>query len=178
MPIFARTRLIIHDDCLSPPGLPFVTLNYTGPNPQNLYTQIKKLCETIFRAERGEVQERNYFWDRSSAEEKFQVKWEVVKDLDRFTYMIIEIDFDGSAKPSKTFGKEGKANVRIEGILRTEYPQDTVWQRSIFYEIFRVFYHKVIYEETRKQFKIKCRDSINSFSEEIKSFLNILIHGS
>jgi|SRR5438445_7567241 len=178
MAVFARTKLIIHDDCLSPPGLPFVTLSYTGPNPQNLYTEIKKLLETIFRVEKGAVQERNYFWDRSSAEEKFSVKWEVVKDFDRFTYMIVEIDFDGTTKPSKTFGKEGKANVRIEGMLRTEYPQDTVWQKSVFYEMFRVFYHKVIYEDTRKQFKIKCRDLIGSLNEEIKSFLNILIHGS
>ena len=92
--------------------------------------------------------------------------------------MIVEIDFDGTTKPSKTFGKEGKANVRIEGMLRTEYPQDTVWQKSVFYEMFRVFYHKVIYEDTRKQFKIKCRDLIGSLNEEIKSFLNILIHGS
>jgi hypothetical protein len=180
MPIFARTKLTIHEDCMayapgSPiPGAPHIVLSYSGPNPQNLYEQIKKLVVSVFGVPEKDIQEREVMWDRSKPDEVFKVKFEFVKDFDRFTFMHIRIDLSGVAKPSKHFGKEGSAEVKIEGWLRTEYPQDTIWQRSLLYEMFRMFYHRVIYENTRKKYKDECKNLILKFQDEIKSFLNIL----
>jgi hypothetical protein len=180
MPVFARTKLLIHDDCLAPapgsflPGYGTITLNYTGPNPQRLYEKIKEIFFTVVKHDPTELQERDFYWDRSSEVEKFKVTFDLVKDMDRFSFVQIIITLSGEAKPSKEFGKEGKATVEIEGRLRTEYPQDTIWQRSFFYELFRVFYHRVIYEEKRNQFKVQCKDWIYKIQDELKSFLNIL----
>jgi len=179
MPVFARTKLLIHDDCLAPapgsffPGLPTITLNYTGPNPQRLYEKIKEVFFTVVKHDPNELQEKEFYWDRGEVE-KFRVTFDLVKDMDRFSFVEIILTLSGEAKPSKEFGKEGKATIEIEGRLRTEYPQDTIWQRSFLYELFRVFYHRVIYEETRNKFKEQCKDWIFKIQEELKSFLNIL----
>lgn len=177
MPIFARAKLVIHDDCLAPPGNPVISLNYKGPNPQNLYKKIKELIFTIWKADAADLQEREFVWDRSAAEEKFSVRFDMVKDLDRFTFVQILITLSGNARHSRQFGREGEATIKIEGRIRTEYPQDTLWQRSLIYEMFRVFYHKVIYEESRKKYKNQCRQDIFRLQEEIKSFLNLLPKG-
>jgi len=173
MPVFARTKLMIHEDCLVP-GTAFLTLNYSGPNPQELYTKIKEIFFTVFKHEAGELQEREFSWDRSGGKERFKVRFDLTKDMDTFTFVQMLVDLDGEAQPSRQFGKEGTAKIQIEGRLRTEYPQDTLWQRSLFYEMFRVFYHKVIYEETRRRYKDQCRDWCMKFQEELKAFLNIL----
>ncbi len=180
MPIFARTKLVIHEDCLAPapgsplPGGSIITLTYNGPNPQNLYQQIKKLIVAVFAIPEREILEREYLWDRSKPDEVFRVVFEFVKDLDAFSFIEVVVTLSGVAKPSRHFGKEGNAEVRIEGRLRTEYPQDTVWQRSLIYEMFRVFYHRFIYEEKRKKYKQECWNLINRLQNELKSFLNIL----
>jgi hypothetical protein len=173
MPIFVRTKLQIHDDCLTP-GMPRLVLDYSGPNPQNIYKKIKELFMTIWKIEPSEIQEKNFSWDRTGASEKFNVSWEVTKDLDRYTYMVISVDLSGEAKPSKQFGKEGSADIKITGAIKTEYPQDSMWQRSIFYEMFRIFYHKVIYQDIRSKYLEDCNSTIMTFQEEVKSFLNLL----
>jgi len=180
MPIFARTKLVIHDDCLTPAmgspkkGLSYATVSYSGPNPQTLYEQIKKLIVVVFGAQEREIQERNFSWDRSKPEETFRVTFEFVKDLDSFSFMWFTIILTGVARPSRQFGKEGNADMRIEAALRTEYPQDTLWQRSLLYEMFRAFYHRFIYEDKRQKFKNDCRDLVGQLQNEIKSFLNVL----
>ena len=180
MPIFARTKLVIHDDCLSPapgspyPGLPFVTLNYRGPNPQKIYHKIKELFVTIWKIDPHELQERDFKWDISKGEEKFSVTFDMVKDLDRFSFIQVVVSLKGNARPSKEFGKEGSATIKVEGKLRTEYPQDTFWQRNILYEMVRIFLHRVFYEEKRKKYKEECRANLIRFLEELKSFLNML----
>lgn len=180
MPIFARTKLIIHENCIdfapgSPyPGLGYMKLDYKGPNPQNIYTKMRELFVTIWKIDPHELQERDFSWDRSKAEEKFRVTFDMVKDLDIFNFIQVIVTLDGMTAPSKDFGKEGSASIRIEARLRTEYPQDTLWQRSIFYEFFRKIYHDYIMKETRVKYKNQCRTDVIRFVEEVKTFLNLL----
>jgi hypothetical protein len=174
MPVFARTKLLIHDDCLSPPGVPYITLDYSGPNPQNIYKKIRELFASIWKVGEDEIQEREVSWDRTAASEKFRVRFEVVKDMDVFSFILIMVDLSGEAKHSRQFGKEGTARIRIETALRTEYPQDTIWQRSLLYEMFRVFYHKLIYQDMRKKYLRQCKEETLRMHEELKSFLNLL----
>jgi hypothetical protein len=179
MPIFARTKLIIHEDCLevsgSPlPGKKFMTLEYSGPNPQAAYYQAKKLLAQITKVPENEIIERDFTWRREGEEENFSVTFDVTKDMDRFSFIQISISIKGKIKPNKEFGKEGNLSITIEGVLRTEYPQDTLWQRSLIYEMFRTFYHKFIYEDVRKKYKQECVDIMNQIYSSLKEFLNVL----
>ena len=180
MPVFARTKLVIHDDCLAPapgsplPGLSYITINYSGPNPHKVYPEVKKLLLSVFKFEEKDIQEREVVWNRKGNEESFRITLEAVEDLDRFTFMQIIVSLNGKVRPSKEFEKEGEVSIRIEGLLRTEYPQETLWQRSLLYEMFRMFYHRVIYESTRARYKEKCKSLIYKFQDELKKFLNIL----
>ena len=180
MPIFARAKLVIHDDCLAPapgspfPGKPQLILSYKGPNPQRIYPEIKRLISTAFKIDEKDIQEKQFSWDRSSTEEKFSVELEGVKDIDRFSYIVVTVKIKGRAKPSKEFGKEGEVNVTFDAILRTEYPQDTLWQRSLFYELFRMLFHKLIYREKRRLYLDECKNMCLRFQAEIKNFFNLL----
>jgi hypothetical protein len=129
---------------------------------------------SILKADPNEIKEKRVSWDRTTASEKFDISFEIVKDMDTFSFMLVTVDLKGEAKHSRQFGKEGTAEIRIESALRTEYPQDTLWQRSLFYEIFRVFYHKLIYEDIRKRYLRQCKEETLRMHEELKSFLNIL----
>ena len=173
MPIFARAKLVIQDDCMVP--LPaYITLEYKGPNPQELYKKIKELFISVWAVDPGEVQETEFSWDRTAAGEKFTVRFEVIKDLDSFSFIYLTVTLKGEAQHSREFGREGKAQIVIEPLLRTEYPQDTMWQRSLFYEFYRTLYHKLFYVDTRKRYLQQCRETTVRFHEELKSFLNLL----
>lgn len=172
MPIFARQKLMIHDYCLYP--LHRATLDYSGPNPQNIYEYIKKLFLQIWNVSEKEIQEREFTWNRGAAKEDFHVRWEIVKDLDTFSYYWITVELDGFAKPSKEFGKEGSVRIVVEPRLRTEYPQETLWQRTLLYEMFRTIYHKLIYDSTRKKYLEECRAMAGKMNDEIRKFFNLL----
>jgi len=179
MPIFARTKLIIHEDCLEVPGTPFqgkkfLTLEYSGPNPQVAYYQAKKILSQVTRLPEGEIIERDFSWKKEGEEESFSTTFDAIKDLDRFSFLQITVSIRGKVKPSKEFGKEGSVSINIDGVLRTEYPQDTIWQRSLLYELFRAFYHRFIYENVRKKYKEECLNLINQIYLSLKEFLNVL----
>ena len=172
MPVFARTKLLMEEFCVT--YRPRLEFKYSGPNPQKAYPKIIDIMLTILRVPRENIQEKEFHWDRSKPEEKFKITWEVLKDYDKFSYMVLVVDMSGTIKPSREVGKEGDVMIEIEGVVRTEYPQDTVWQRSFFYEMFRMFYHKVFYQERRKRHVESCRDSMLNLQAEIKSFFNLL----
>lgn len=172
MVIFARTKLTIEEDCMLP--TPKLWLTYSGPNPQKVYPKIMEILKSVLKIKPENIQEKKYNWDRSGVPEKFSGEIEAFKDIDRFSYILMWIDFNGSVRPSKEFGKEGDVRVVLDGVLRTDYPQDTVWERSLLYEIFRSFWHKIFYEEKRTMYKEMCRDSMLTLQTEIKNFLNIL----
>jgi hypothetical protein len=151
-----------------------MNFNYTGPNPQRLYEKIKEILFVVVRHDPHELMERDFAWDRVGGIEKFKTTFDLVRDLDTFSYVQIVLTLTGEAKPSKEFGKEGTAHINMIGRLRTEYPQDTLWQRSLFYEMFRVFYHKIIYEDKRAHYREQCRDWMHKINDEIKAFLNVL----
>lgn len=174
MPIFARTKMILQDDCWNVAAQPVLKLEYSGPNPHLAYQKIREMFSTVLNVREEErVQEKEFNWDRKGKREDFSVSWDVAKDLDRFSYIYMRIHMKGFAEEKEEW-KEGKLTVQIEGFLRTEYPQDTIWERSIFYEIARVFWHKVVYHEKRLEYMDVCRTLMGRFINELKSFFNLL----
>jgi len=172
MPVFARTKLLLEEYCLTPK--PRMELSYTGPNPQKAYQKLLDILLTVLKVQRENIQEKDFRWERAPEGEKFSAAMEVVKDFDKFSYMFLLLSISGIAKPSKEFEKEGTVTVRIEGVVRTEYPQDTAWQRSFFYEVFRTLYHKVFYQDQRKKYIDSCRDWMFLIQSELKSFFAML----
>ena len=172
MPVFARAKLLIEEQCLT--YRPRMTFSYTGPNPQNAYKKLISILVDDIRVPRENLQEKGFTWDRTGPEEKFQARFEVVKDFDKFTYLFMEITLRGSVKPSKEFGKEGNVNFTLGGIVRTEYPQDSMWERSFIYEMFRMFYHRMFYHDRTKNYVSQCRDWMMIIQDEMKSFFNLL----
>jgi hypothetical protein len=172
MPIAARTKIVVEESCLRTPSL---TFTYKGPNPQDIYKKVKKLLPTIFKVDEHDIEEREFLWDRSTPEEKFKTVLNFVKEFDPTSYMEVQISLEGFAKPSKEFGKEGEATITIESKFRVEYPQETFWQRSIFFSIYQKLFGKSGKEI--KEYKKKCSELVNLFCDELRSYLNILVKG-
>jgi hypothetical protein len=172
MPVFARTKLMMEERCIT--LRPRLELSFKGPNPQNAYNKLLDILTHDIQIPRENIQEKEFNWERGSENEKFTAKFEIIKDFDKYSYMFLEIEMKGNIKPSKEFGKEGDMNIVVEGMVRTEYPQDTTWERSFLYEIFRMFYHKVFYQDQRKKYIENCRDWMLSIQSELKAFFNLL----
>lgn len=172
MPVFARAKLLIEEQCLT--YRPKMTFSYTGPNPQKAYKKLLSILVDDINVPRENVQEKGFKWDRTGSEEKFSARFEVIKDFDKFSYLFLSISMSGTVKPSKEFGKEGTVSFTMGGIVRTEYPQDSMWERSFLYEMFRMFYHRTIYHDKTKRHVQDCRDWMLLITNEMKSFFNLL----
>jgi hypothetical protein len=158
--VWARTKLMIHDDLFRPVNR--VRVRYEGPNPEKFYKEIYNLILVTFRVSEQAIQEKEFQWSKGNPE-KFKVRWEVNKDLDKFSYYWIDIKLTGES--SKT---SGNAEIIIDGGLRTEYPQDTFWQKSLFYEFLRMFWHSTFYSPKRDEFLREGRLLVSSFVNELR----------
>ncbi len=172
MPVFAKSKLLLEDRCLT--YRPKIEFSYSGPNPDKAYPKLIDILTSSLNVPRENIQEKKFKWDRSKPEERFSAAFEIIKDLDKFSYMYLEISMSGSVKPSKEFGKEGSVSFTMEGMIRTEYPQDTIWERSFFYEMMRTFYHRVFYKERRYRWIVECRGQMLQIQNELKEFFNLL----
>ena len=163
--VWARTKLMIHDDLLKP--LPKMYIRFSGPNPEKFYKEIYNLIVMSFRVPEHAIQERDFSWSKGDPE-KFSAKWEVNKDLDKFSYYWLSIDLDGEVSKG-----HGKANIVVEGALRTEYPQDTVWQKSLLYEFLRMFWHTTFYSSKRDEYMREGRRLLSLFLDQLKALSRV-----
>ena len=158
--VWARTKLMIHDDLLRP--VPKMIMNFESREPKKFYKEIYNLLVTNFRVQEHSVQEKEFHWAKGNPE-KFKIKWELDKDLDKFSYYWIEVSLEGEASKSG-----GKVKVEIEGALRTEYPQDTMWQKSLLYEFLRMLWHSTFYSSKRDDYLREGRYLLSSFINELR----------
>ncbi len=163
--VIARTKLTIHDDLLRP--WPKVIINYKGPDPKRIYTEVPNLLATVFKVHTGQIQEKKSYWQKGDPE-RFKVSWEMHKDLDKWSFYIIKVDLDGEISKGV-----GYASITIDGALRTEYPQDTIWEKSLLYEFLRMMWHRMFYEKKREEYLKEGKRLIATFVEELKR----LTHG-
>jgi len=165
--VFARTKLLMHDTCFEErPGK--VALKYVGPQPKKIYAKAYETVKTIFKASDADIQEEQFNWGKG-AEDKFKIRWWLHKDLDRFSYLWIRFDVAGSGTE-----KQGNVSIVVTAYLRTEYPQDTVWQRSLFYEMMRTFWHRLFYHNKRMDYITECRDLVSFYSRKMREFFDDL----
>jgi len=159
--VIARSKLMVQDDLQRP--RPAFRITYTGPEPSRLYKEVPGLLAAAFRVHTGQVQEKKVSWTKGETE-KFSALWEVDKDLDGRSYYFIELEISGSE--SKGYGT---ATLMLkDGVLRTEYPQDTMWERSLLYEMLRMVWHNLFYERKREQWIREGRHMLATFVDGVK----------
>lgn len=168
MPAFARTKLVLQEDCYREKPQT-ISNSYVGPNPIKLYQITYELIKSVFNASDSDIQEENYKWTRSGDVDKIKVRWFLHKDMDVFTYLYIRFDFSAEGNE-----KEGKASVKVKPVMRTEYPQDSLWQRSLFYEIMRTFWHRVFYHKKREEYAEECRYLCSIYQQKLREVFSQL----
>ena len=154
MPVLARMKLMVEEEIYPPKGTakgsPRSIHSYVGPNPAKLYPKTRELFKGIFNATDSDLHEEIYDWGKGE-KETFHVRFYLHRDIDKFTYYMIRVDVKGEGTE-----KSGKGSVTIRPLLRTEYPQDTLWQRSLFYEFLRTFWHRLFYHKRREEYNEEC----------------------
>lgn len=163
--VWARTKLVIQDGLLRPRNR--YTVEFKGLKPDKFYHAIPKIFMSVFRTDEHHLQEKKISWTHGETE-KFKIIWEGMKELDSFSYLNFNIELSGSQSKGS-----GEANIVIEGYLCTEYPQDTVWEKSILYEMFRIFWHKTFYIAQRNKYMEDGRKQMAAFVEEIKKLVHL-----
>ena len=163
--VWARSKLLIEDDILRP--LPIMKIKFSGQNPERFYKQIYNLLLVSFRISTDSVQEKDFQWSKGETE-KFKITWEVNKDLDKFSYYHINITLSGESSKNS-----GKADIEIDGVVRTEYPQDTMWQKSLLYEILRMFWHSTFYSSKRDEYLKEGRRLMSLFCDQLKALSRV-----
>ncbi|MCK5022937.1 MAG: hypothetical protein KAS04_02075 [Candidatus Aenigmarchaeota archaeon] len=167
MPQFARTKLVLQEYCFREKPIR-ANINYIGPNPSKLYYKVYDLMKVVFKVSDADIQEEKFNWGKGE-KEKFKVRWYIHKDMDLFTYLYIRVDISGYGDE-----KSGKAEIIIKPVMRTEYPQDTIWQRSLFYEMMRVMWHRSFYFKKREEYADDCRNMTSILGRNIHEFLRQL----
>lgn len=156
---------MIHDDLLRP--RPRMTVHFSGPNPEHLYEEIPHLLATVWRVPESAIHERRFAWTKGEPQ-TFKVSWELNKDLDKFSYYMISITLEGSSSKGL-----GTAAISVEGALRTEYPQDTIWERSLAYEFLRMSWHTTFYKARRDVYFEEGRRMLATFINDLEALTRV-----
>ncbi|MFH1432762.1 MAG: hypothetical protein ABIG84_06120 [archaeon] len=168
--VWARTKLVIFDN-LYEPGEKDILFNYAGPHPEKFYNKIRSMMHDIFNIPVGRIQEMNYTWETHKNTDKFNIKWRLTKEMDIYTYLRYDIVLVGS-----TTEGEGSASVRLKPRIITEYPQDTLIQQSILYEMVRRFWHDTFYAKQRQKWIELGKDLASEFENTLKEYSEELRH--
>lgn len=163
-------KYIMEDDCLTPEST--LRIDYKGPNPFKFYSQIVMLLRDILEIRTMNIWQREFRWDYSGDPIQFFYRVIGQKKYDAWTTAYIELTFQG--KQPNDSAKDGEMVIFITPKLRTEMPQDTVWQRSQIYRGLRWFYFRTFYSNARRILLGKCIHATERINERLKSILGIL----
>jgi len=166
--VFARTKLTMEDNCFEEDPSS-VTIRLVGPNVTKIYSYMYELMKSVFNVTDSDIQETMYQWGKGKEKDKFSITWWLHKDMDPFSYHYISFKLRGQGN-----GGVGNVTILIKGMLRSEYPQDTLWQRSLFYEMIRTFWHRAFYHRKREEYAEECRHTIVLFKKRIQEVFNRL----
>lgn len=145
-------------------GIKDTSYSYEGKNPQKLIEFVPKLIQDIFAPTTWQQK------DVTFKEGKYECVWFVFKDLDNFSYFKVDVELDIGYKDGV-----GKAKVKLgEPVIVTEYPQETIWQQSFFYEVFRVAWHNMFYGKKVEEYLDWARVTVADFEEKLFRYFDKL----
>jgi hypothetical protein len=163
--VFARAKLTMEENCfVEEPG--GVEVKFVGPGVKKLYKLMHESMKSVFNVTDSDIQETDYNWGKSDKGDKFKVRWWLHKDMDLFSYLYVRFDISGEDDNKGN----GRVTITTRGLLRTEYPQDTVWQRSLLYEMLRTLWHRAFYHKKREEYAEECRHETVLFMNKMKEY--------
>lgn len=165
--VWASAKLTIWDYIYR--DIKTMSFEYKGKRPELLYKKIKELLEVVYGIQPGSFQEKTYSISKTDTGEEFEAEWEAIRQLDDFSYFKIDITIKGFSS-----GGIGKVKITYRPVLMTEYPQDTYWQQSIFYEILRRLWHTLFYKKKRNEYFELGRELTEKFEKELKEYMEQL----
>ncbi len=162
--VWARSKLLIWDYLFLP--VKTIRITYAGKTPEKFYLKIQELLKFVFDIPDSYVQERDYTWEKLADMDRFEIRWDAYKVLDVFSSVIAEVELKGF-----TANGEGKVAITIRNArLITEYPQDTLWQKSFPYEFLRRFWHRLFYHHKRMEYINMGKEIVVRFEQSLKQF--------
>lgn len=146
------------------------------PNPQDAYNEFVDVLRTQCGIDSDDINEEEYEHERKGEVEIISVEIEAVKPLDKFSKIVIEADMDIEMRPAsgEEYDYVGDLNIDVEGEVRTEYPQESMLQKSILWHAFRVFYEKVLYGDVKENYMKTCNKYMRTIRDELKSYFDLL----
>lgn len=166
------TKISIQDDCLSPEN--YITLTYNGLAPFNAYPVIATFMREIWEVEAKDYYEREFRWDNTCEPKTFFIKAFVVRSLDQFTSVTIEVVIDG-VQPSD-FSKPGKVSIKMGGVLETKFGGSGILQdaRNPLYQSFVWLYNHFFYKKQRRQYlEFWCKRRLDRLKARYQNLLNM-----
>ena len=164
--VFARSKMVLEDNCFEEdPGA--INIKLIGPNVSKMYTACYELMKAMYHVTDSDIQEVAYNWGKSEKGDKFSITWWIHKDMDLFSYFYTSVKMHGQGNDTS-----GTISLAVKPLLRSEYPQDTVWQRSLFYEMMRTFWHRVFYHKKREEYAEECRHMTLLFQKKFIEHFN------
>lgn len=137
---------------------------YEGKNVEKLKDFVPKLIQTVFNPTT---------WQKKNTEIKgnsYSTVWHLFKDLDYYSYLRFDVKLKIESR-----GNHGKAKITIEEpCIVTEYPQETYWQKTFIYEIFRVAWHNIFYNKKIGEHMEWAKTKISCFEEKLLSYFDRL----
>ena len=165
--VWARTKLTILDNLFDPQK--DLLMNFTGPHTERLYNKIYAALKEVFEVPDSKIQEMFYAWETVGGGDKFKIRWRLIRDYDIYSYLRFDVVLSGSAKNG-----QGHASIVLKPRFVTEYPQDTIIQQSIIYEMVRRFWHTVFYHRKRMEWFEEARHLSIQYQTKIKQYFEEL----
>ncbi|MBW6462382.1 MAG: hypothetical protein K0B07_05030 [DPANN group archaeon] len=171
--VFARTKLTIYDDVYDKSKFrKDITINYSGPNPQRFYNKVRELMVTVFKVPEEHIQEVTYTWEKAGEKQKFKFSWIVSKVFDVYSFAKIEVGLEGFVE-----GSNGTAKILFEPQLWSEFPQDTLLQQTIFWQLGWRLWMTLFYQKKRDRYHEFTKKITNDFAEGLKQYAEELRQG-
>ncbi len=163
-------KWVLDDDCLVPAST--IRIDFKGTNPFRFYRDIRTVLREVLEIRGKDIWERDFRWDFAVEPRKFFVKVAAKKSFDNWTAAYFELTFQGT-QPSDLI-KEGEMVIFVYSKLRTEAPNDTIWQKSSMYKGMRWLYFRTFYNDARRILLNKCIGETNRIIERLQAVLHII----
>jgi hypothetical protein len=161
-------KIIMEDDCLAPAEK--IELEYAGPNPFKAYLITKRTLQQVFEIKTKDIWEREFRWDYTGDPRGFFIRIFARKKMDKNTYVFSEIIFQGKQPTDPK--KPGSLKMKIGGYVKTTFPQDTIFQKTL-YRMFIWIYHRLIYFKQRRYYLDYCKERLEKLKSIYMELLNI-----
>jgi len=128
--------------------------------PREAYDEIKDLLEN--RMTFDHVHEEKYYNDVDG--DMIRVKIETVEGLDGETAEKLEIFF-------KINKATGEVDIQVKGKLVTEYPDEKMWQDTLWYYAYRSLYDKFLYGSVREGYEPAVEEKVDTLMTRMRETL-------